>query len=475
MWLLCKPLNGYLFVNLQEKELTDLTQGKEGKLIFNFAIPMLIGNVFQQLYNIIDSAIVGRYLGKEALAAVGASFPLIFLLLSLIIGIGMGSSVIISQYYGAKDLEKVSRAIDTMYIFLFFASILLTALGIIFSESVFRWIKLPEEVIPQAKIFFNVYLSGLVFFFGFNGTSSVLRGLGDSKTPLYFLIFSTLLNIALVFLFVVGFSLGIGGAALATVVSQALAFLLTILYLNKHHEIVKLSLRKISFDKTIFKQTLKIGLPTGLQQSFVALGMIALLSIVNKFGTNAVAAYSVAGRIDSFASLPSMNFAAALTAFVGQNIGANKHHRVRNGLISTLKMTAMVSIFISIVVLLFGENIMSVFTHDPEVIRMGEQYLIIVSSFYMIFSSMFVIGSVMRGAGDTLVPMFISLLSLWLIRIPLAYILSSKFGPIGIWWSIPMAWFVGLILSYLYYLSGRWKNKSVVKVPSVDIIAEIET
>ncbi len=457
-----------------KKVLKDLTQGKEGKLIFNFAMPMLIGNVFQQLYNIIDSAIVGHYLGKEALAAVGASFPLVFLLLSLIIGIGIGSSVIISQYYGAKDLEKVRRAIDTMYIFLFFSAIILTALGIIFSESVFRLIKLPEEVIPQAKIFFNVYLTGLVFFFGFNGTSSVLRGLGDSKTPLYFLVFSTLLNIILVYTFVVIFPMGIGGAALATVVSQGMAFLLAIFYLNKYHDIVKLSLRKISFDKNIFKQTLRIGLPTGLQQSFVALGMIALLSIVNKFGTNAVAAYSVAGRIDSFASLPAMNFAAALTAFVGQNIGANKHHRVKNGLKSTLKMTSMGSIFVSLIAIFFGENIMGIFTNDLNVIELGEQYLVIVSSFYLIFSSMFVIGAVMRGAGDTLIPMFITLLSLWLIRIPLAYFLSARFGPIGIWWSIPIAWFIGMVLSYFYYLSGKWKNKSLVKATPATIPREIE-
>lgn len=329
----------------------DLTIGKEGKLIFQFAIPLLIGNVFQQLYNIVDSILVGQYLGKQALAATGASFPLFFLLLSLIIGFGIGASVIISQYYGAKDLENVRKAIDTLYIVLFIASILLTVIGILISEYVFVLIQLPPEIIPMAKSFFNTYLIGLVFFFGFNGTSSILRGLGDSKTPLYFLIFSTLLNILLVYVFIVHIKLGISGAALATVIAQACAFLAAILYLNRTHAIVTLSLKNITFDRKIFWQILRVGLPSGLQQTFVALGMVTLLGIVNRFGTDVVAAYSVAGRIDSFAILPSMNFAMALTSFVGQNIGAGLFHRVKSGLISTMKMTLAVAMVISVLVI----------------------------------------------------------------------------------------------------------------------------
>jgi len=216
----------------------DLTEGKEGKLIFNFAMPMLLGNVFQQLYNIVDSAVVGNYIGKEALAAVGASFPIIFTLISLIIGVASGAMIVISQYYGAKDIEKVKRTIDTFYIFVFLASILISIIGVIYSERIFRLMQLPEDIIPQAKTYFNIYVLGMISFFGFNGTSAVLRGLGDSKTPLYFLILATLINIILDLLFVIVFKWGIAGVAYATLVSQTGAFVTAILYLNKTHEII---------------------------------------------------------------------------------------------------------------------------------------------------------------------------------------------------------------------------------------------
>ena len=222
----------------------DLTSGRPASLILRFATPMLLGNVFQQLYNVTDSIIVGKFLGKEALAAVGASFPLIFMLVSFIIGIASGSTIIIAQYFGAKDMVKVRRSIDTMYIFLFFASLLVGILGIVFSEPIFRLIRLPEEVIPQAALYMQVYFTGILFFFGFNGTSAVLRGLGDSKTPLYFLIISTLTNIVFDLLFVVVFGWGIAGAALATVLSQAGAFVTLIVYLNRKHLLINLSDRK---------------------------------------------------------------------------------------------------------------------------------------------------------------------------------------------------------------------------------------
>lgn len=443
----------------------NLTEGNSAKLIFNFAIPMLIGNVFQQMYNIIDSIVVGKYIGTEALAAVGASFPLIFMLVSFVIGITMGGTIIIAQYYGAKDIEKVKRTIDTMYVFLFVSALILTIVGIALSGPIFRMIKLPEEVIPEAILYFNIYITGFIFFFGFNGISAVLRGLGDSKTPLYFLIISTIANVILAILFVGVFKWGIAGSAWATVISQAGAFVSGIIYLNKTNPVVKLTTLKLGFDREIFKQSVRIGLPSGLQQTFVALGMLALMRIVNDFGTNVVAAYSVAGRIDSFASMPAMNFAAALSTFVGQNIGAQKLNRVKEGLSATWLMSSGLAIATSAVILIFPRWLMGLFTSDAEVIIIGAHYLVIVASFYILFTTMFVIGAVMRGAGDTIIPMFITLFSLWLIRIPLAWILSKKMGIDGIWWSIPIAWFSGMILSYIYYLKGNWKTKSVVKHP----------
>lgn len=451
----------------------DLTEGKEGSLIFKFAMPMLLGNVFQQLYTIVNSVIVGHVLGKTALAAIGASFPIIFALISMIIGIATGSTIVIAQYFGAKDLDKVRKSVDTMYIFLFIASIVISILGIIFSESIFRFTGLPEEVIPEAKIYINIYLAGIIFLFGFNGTSAALRGLGDSKTPLYFLVIANVVNIFLDLLFMVVFKMGVEGAALGTVISQAGAFITMIIYLNRKNDLVKLYIRKLQFNKEIFIKSIKIGVPTGFQQTFVALGMIALYGIVNKHGTDVIAAYSAAGRLDSLASLPAMNFGAALSAFVGQNLGANKPHRVKNGLKATFLMTSVVSIAVTILNVFFGRYIMAMFTTDINVIEVGYQYLVIVSSFYIVFSTMFVIGGVMRGAGDTLIPMFITLFALWVVRIPMAYFLAPRFGVIGIWWAIPIGWVIGMTLSYGYYLTSRWKRKVVVKFQentSVEII-----
>lgn len=440
----------------------DLTTGKEGKLILEFAMPMVFGNVFQQLYNVVDSIIIGNYIGKEALAAVGASFPIIFLLISLVIGLGSGFTIIVSQYFGAKKFDQVKRTIDTTYIILFFASILIAVIGIVFSGPIFRLTELPKDILPQAQSYLNIYFLGTIFFFGFNGTSAILRGMGDSKTPLFFLIIATISNILLDLLFVVVFEWGIEGAAIATIISQAGAFTTAIFYLNKRHDIVNLSFRKYIFDIAIFKNSVRIGLPSGLQQTFVAIGLIALYGIVNQFGTSTIAAYSVATRIDSFASLLAMNFAAALAAFVGQNLGADKPERIKAGLKSTWLITSAISVTISLIVIAFGEQMMGFFTPDPEVIALGNDYLVIVSSFYIVFSSLFVVSAVMRGAGDTIIPMFITLIALWVVRVPASYFLSERIGVNGIWWAVPLGWGVGMTLAWLYYLTGRWKTKGVV-------------
>jgi len=447
----------------------DLSLGNETKLIFKFAIPMLVGNVFQQLYNVVDSVIVGKFIGKGALAAVGTSFPIIFMLVSFIIGITMGFTVVVSQYFGAKDLGQVKKTINTLYIFLFFASLLISGVGILLSGTIFRMIGLSPEVIPQATLFLNIYLAGLIFLFGFNGTSAILRGLGDSKTPLYFLIISVVVNIILDIIFIVGFKWGVGSAAFATIIAEAGAFLAQILYLNRYHKVVKFSFSDFKFDNEIFRKSIRIGLPTGFQQTFVALGMLALYGIVNRFGLDTNAAFSAAGRIDSFAAMPAMSFAVALSTFVGQNLGANKPERVKRGFHATLIMTTIITLITSLVAVFFGGFLMKMFTNDAQVIEIGKKYLVIVGAFYMLFSSMFIVGGVMRGAGDTLIPMFITLFALWVIRIPLAYLLSQQswLGVYGIWWSIPIGWATGLMLSYLYYLSGRWKKKVIVKYDSL--------
>jgi len=439
----------------------DLTIGKEWRLIWKFAVPMLIGNVFQQLYQVVDSVIVGNVLGKSALAAVGSTFPIIFALIALIIGLGSGFGIVISQYFGAKQIDKVKLTISTMFIALGILSVAMSIIGIALNGPILRLLKLPEELMHPASTYLVIYLTGTILMFGFNGTSAVLRGLGDSKTPLIFLIISTIANIVLDLLFVVVFNWGIAGAAWATVISQTGAFVTGVIYLNRNHTVLNFKLSEFEFNKKIFIQGVKIGLPTGLQQTFVAFGMMAIMGIVNGFGTNVIAAYSVGFRIDSFASLPAMALSAALATFTGQNLGAGKDERVKKGLISTLIMATIFSIILVTTILLLREQIVGLFNKDAEVVRIGSEYLTIVNLFYFFFILMFIFHGVLRGAGATLVPMFLSVLSLWLIRVPLAAILSKYWGETGIWWSVPIAWTAGMTGSIIYYASGKWKGKVV--------------
>ncbi len=426
---------------------------------------MLLGQLFQQLYHVVDSIIVGRYIGKIALAAVGTSAPIIFLLVSFVVGVTMGFTIVISQYFGAKKMDQVKKAIDTLYLFMFVTSIIVSVAGILAVPSIFRLIDLSPEIVPGASLFLNIFLTGLIFLFMFNGTSAILRGLGDSKTPLFFLVGSVALNIILDLIFVPIFHWDIAGVAVASVISIGIAFILQIVYLNKYHPVVKFSIRDFTFDREIFNKSLKIGLPTGFQQTFVAAGMVGLYWIVNQFGVDANAAYSAAGRIDSFAAIPAMSFSIALSTFVGQNLGANKPDRVKTGLRSTLIMTSGFSVFISLALVIFGKYMMQMFTTDAVVIAMGYEYLMIIGASYILFSMMFVVNGVLRGAGDTLVPMFISLFSLWIVRLPVAYLLSKhpSIGVSGIWWSIPIGWLSGVVLYWGYYRMGRWKNKGIVR------------
>jgi putative MATE family efflux protein len=457
----------------------DLTQGKEASVIFKFAMPMLIGNVFQQLYNMVDSIVVGQYLGREALAAVGASFPIIFSISAMVIGLTIGGSVVVSQYFGAKQYDKVRRASDTINITLFVAGLVVAFAGWFFAEAIFHLIQLPEAIIPEATEYFStLMLTSAIPMFCYNGVASVLRGMGNSKTPLYFLILSTVLNAGLDYLFVAEWGWGIKGAAWATAIATLLSWWATLLYLDYTHSLVRLSLSGLQFDKTVFRESLRIGLPSGIQQTFVGLGGLALMMIVNQFGVNTIAAYTAAGRVDMFVAMPAMNFAAALSGFVGQNIGAGRYDRIRKGLRSTLIMTNVTCVITTIIMLLFGKPIMYLFvdasmSDSLEVIRIGYEYLVIICSFYFLFCTMFTLNGVMRGAGATLIPMFITLFGLWVVRVPVAWLLSQTgLGATGIWWSIVVGWAVGLAGAYFYYKSGKWMKKGLIPhthVPEQDV------
>ena len=441
----------------------DFTHGNEAGHIFYFSLPMLMGNVFQQLYSTVDSIIVGNTLGKEALGAVGASFHVIFFLVSLFIGVTMGTSIIISQYFGAQDHEKIKRAMDTAYLSLFVASIFLAIVGVLASPGILRFLNTPEDILPQAVTYLRITFAGISTMVGFNATSAILRGIGDSKTPLGFLIVATVLNIILDLVFIILFGWGIAGAAWATVIAQGFSFIAGLVYLNRKHSLLRFQFRKLEFDRSVFVLSLKIGIPSGIQQMLVSAGMMALSRIVNSFGTPAVAAFAAAGRIDTFAGMPAMNLSLALSNFTGQNMGAGKPERVVRGYRAALAIASAISLCISLASVLFGRTLIGVFNSDPEVVRIGASYLAIVGMFYIIFSSMFATNGVIRGAGDTTYSMLNTILALWLVRVPVATLLSRRFGTDGIWWSMPAGWAAGFLAAYVYYRSGRWKRKTIVR------------
>ncbi len=445
----------------------DLTQGGETRTIIAFALPMLIGNVFQQFYNMVDSVVVGNFVGTPALAAVGTSFPVIFLMISLVMGLTMGTSVLVAQYFGAKAMDKVRAAVDTGYITLFWAGLAMSIIGVVSTDSILRLLKVPADIFADASTYLRIIFAGLLTTFGYNAISAVLRGLGDSKTPLYLLMAASLLNVALDLLFVIAFGWGVAGVAWATIISQGVSFAGGIIHLNNRNKLMRLDVRNLVFDRDIFRHSLRIGLPTGIQQTMVSLGMMALTRIVNGYGTATIAAFSAASRLDSFASMPAMNLSQAVSTFTGQNMGAGKTERVRRGHLSAVLAGAVISISVGAVVIIFGRPLMGLFTRDAEVMALGARYLAIVGATYLLFSTMFINNGVMRGAGDAFIPMINTVLALWVIRIPCAILFSGPLGmgSDGIWWSIPAGWLMGASFSTWYYLSGRWKRKAVVRKP----------
>ncbi|GAB1433274.1 MATE family efflux transporter [Spirochaetota bacterium] len=450
----------------------DLTSGGETRTIINFALPMLLGNIFQQFYNMVDSIVVGNFVGVSALAAVGTSFNIIFLMISLVMGLTLGITVLVAQYYGAKDAKKVKATIDTGYLSLFWSGLAMSVIGILSTNFILRLIAVPEEVFAESSLYLRIIFFGLLTTFGYNGISAILRGLGDSKTPLYLLIAASLINVVLDLVFVVVFGWGVAGVAWATVIAQGLSFVGGIFYLNKKNPYTKLDIKTLRFEKLVFRQSIRIGLPAGIQQTMVSLGMMALTRIVNGYGTTAIAAYSVAARLDSFASMPAMNLSQALSAFTGQNMGAGKTERVKRGHLSAIVVGSAISIVVGTLVIVFGKNLIALFTQDAGVINEGARYLLIVGATYLLFSTMFINNGVMRGAGDSFIPMINTILALWVVRIPVAALLSGPLGmgTTGIWLSIPSGWVVGASFSTWYYIGGRWKRKAAVRaaVPEME-------
>ena len=438
---------------------TDLTEGKVWKVIVRFAVPLLVGNLLQQFYNITDSIIVGQFLGKEALAAVSASFFIYYFIISLVIGVGSGTTVVISQLFGAKQYQKVQLAFSSFFIFMLVGGIILSITGIIFAEPVFRLTNTPEEVIPQAVAYFRIYIGGTFLFVTFNSIISILRGVGESVRPMLFILITTVLNIAFDLLFILVFKWGIEGAARATVVSQGIGMCIALAYVNNTHPLLSIKKQDMLFDWKLFKESLKIGLPTSVQQCAIALGLIALLGIVNSFGTNTLTAYGAAGKIDTIITQAVLTLSGALAAFCGQNIGAGRLDRVKKGVQFTMYTNIALGLLTFAAVYLFGNEMMRIFTKDIDVVAIGKEYLLIIGGFFIVHGALNVYNGALRGAGDTLFPMITSLVCLWLIRIPLAYYLSSWLGRNGIWWAIGISITIGLIVTFVYYKMGFWKRR----------------
>ncbi|MDO4755098.1 MAG: MATE family efflux transporter [Parabacteroides sp.] len=446
----------------EKQPATDLTQGPVWKVIIRFALPLLIGNLLQQFYNITDSVIVGQFIGKEALAAVSASFFIYYFIISFAIGAGSGTTVVISQLFGAKQYQQVQLAFSSFFIFMMISGVVLSLAGIILAEPIFIMMNTPPEVIPEAVAYFRIYIGGTFLFMTFNSVISILRGMGESIRPMVFILITAILNILLDLLFILVFQWGIEGAARATVIAQGIGMCIALAYVNNTHPLLSIKKQDMLFDAQLFKKSLKIGLPTSIQQCAIALGLMALLGIVNSFGTDTLTAYGAAGKIDTIITQSILTLSGALAAFCGQNIGAGKLDRVREGLHFTMYTNICLGLFTFTAVYLFGEHLMRIFTDDVNVIEIGQEYLLIIAGFFIIHGALNVFNGTLRGAGATLFPMITSIVCLWIIRIPLAYYLSNQFGRIGIWWAIGLSISIGLIITYIYYKTGRWKKKRVV-------------
>ena len=442
-----------------ETDKRDLTEGPVWKVILRFAFPLLIGNVLQQAYNLTDSIIVGQFLGKEALAAVSASYFIYYFVISLVIGIGSGTTVVISQLYGAKQYAKVQLAFSSFFIFMLVAGIALSIAGIIFAEPLFRMTRTPEEVIPQAVAYFRIYIGGTFLFVTFNSIISILRGVGESIRPMVFILITTVLNVLLDLLFILVLHWGIEGAARATVLAQGIGMCIALVYVNNTHPLFSIKKKDMLFDSRLFRESLRIGLPTSVQQCAIAIGLVALLGIVNQFGTDTLTAYGAAGKIDTLITQAILTLSGALAAFCGQNIGARRWKRVQQGVRFTMLANIAIGLLTFLTVWLFGNELMLIFTDDTNVIAIGKEYLLIISGFFAIHGALNVLNGALRGAGATLFPMITSLLCLWIFRIPLAYGFSAWFGRVGIWWAIGFSITIGLVATLIYYKKGRWRKE----------------
>ena len=438
----------------------NLTEGSEAKVLILFSLPMLLGNLLQQLYNVVDTIVVGKYVSEKALSAVGQAFPIVVVFLSLIMGFTLASNILIAQFLGAKKVENVRNTVQTTILTIFWFGIFMSIVGFFLTPQILSIMRVPADVMEIAERYLRITFAGVIFLFLYNGFTAMLRGLGDSKSPLYVLAVSTILNIILDLVFVVVFKMGVDGAAYATVISQAVSAVLLILIACKEHEILRFSVFKLHFDKDIFIKSLRLGLHSGIQQSLVGAGFMTLTSLVNNFGSVTSASFVAACKLDAFATMPSFNIGLALASFVGQNIGANKMERVKNGLHSALAIGVSITAIFTIFVMVFAKTVLHLFLSSEVYLAGGMLYIYLVAPSYIIQATMFIVNGVIRGAGDTFFSMIATLLTMWGFRIPIAIFLSSFLGVKGVYLSIGIGFLIGTTISFSYYLSGKWLKKA---------------
>ncbi len=442
----------------------DMTKGNPVKVVLLFSIPMLLASVFQQMYNAVDTIIVGQYVGANALAAVGASGPAMFLAMSIIVGIAMGAQIIISQQFGAGEHEQMHTTFATAIVALASLTLIASVVGLFISRWVLQLMNTPEEILADSQAYLNEIFKGLVFMLLYNVYTSALRAVGDSKTPLYFLIFSSFLNVGLDLLFILQFNLGVRGAAIATVLSQAVSVVLCVLYTNRNIPMFRLHLSDLRIDFATLKMILRFGVPTAIQQSIGAVGAMMVQGLVNSFGAVAAAAFAAGNKVESFLMMPLINIGNATSTYVAQNTGAGETERVREGFKKVTIINVLITMALSSLPLLIPEKLMQIFISSTEtgVIEYGVLYLSTLFFFFFLNALMFSMSSFFRGVGDMNVALAMSMVTLF-VRISVAYALAKPLGYLTISLSQPIGWSCALLLAFWAYRSGRWMRFSVVK------------
>lgn len=437
-----------------------MTEGVIWKQLLAFSLPLLVGNLFQQLYNTVDSVVVGNFIGSDALAAVGSSNSLINLIIGMFMGIGTGAGVIISQYYGAEEKQKLHWAVHTTMALSIIGGFLLIALGVLLSPLILVLMGTPETVMPGAVAYLRIFFCGSLFNLVYNMGSGVLRAVGDSKRPLIFLCISSVINIVLDLLFVVVFQMGTAGVGYATVAAQGVSALLTVRALVRTDDSYRLELDKIKIDRRMMARVLKIGIPSGIQQSIISLSNVIVQANVNSFGAAAMAGFGSYSKIDGFAMLPLQSFCMAATTFTGQNIGARKSRRVKQGVFQGLVISMIYTILISIILYLNAERILRVFSPDQDVIAYGYSSMLILLPFYWTMAIHQILMGSIRGSGRTMVTMLIGVGNMCILRMIYINLLVPFFPSFeAVMWCYPITWLTTMGMDCIYSWKAKWIPK----------------